>query len=272
MLDSVWDGAHVACVQITMAEQFGVEDRGRFYDAVGALRDVVVNHLLQLLAAATMDAPAEGETLDAARHRLFQAVAAADPARHVRDQYRGYRSTPGVARGSTTETYVALELRIENQRWRGVPFFLRAGKHLRSTVTELRFVLRPRPALGFLTGRQPGPNELVLRIDPHTGLRLILEAHRADAPGPQPIELDLEFARQGGEAPTPYEVLFQAALAGDPSVFTHQDTVEETWRIVQPLLDHPGDVHPCRKGSWGPAAAQALPAAHGGWRPPWTVE
>ena len=167
---------------------------------------------------------------------------------------------------------MALELRIENERWRDVPIYVRAGKHLRATVTELRFVLRPRPALGFLTARRPpGPNELVLRIDPHSGLRLVLEDHRADAPGPQPVELDLEFAREGGEAPTPYEVLFRAALAGDPSVFTHQDTVEETWRIVQPLLDHPGRIHPYRKGSWGPAAAHELPADHGGWRSPWTA-
>ncbi|MCW3046509.1 MAG: glucose-6-phosphate 1-dehydrogenase [Solirubrobacterales bacterium] len=271
MLESVWNRDHVACIQITMAESFGVEDRGRFYDAVGALRDVVVNHLLQLLAAATMDAPKDGDSLDAARHRLFQAVATADPSRYVRGQYSGYRSTKGVAARSTTETYAALDLRIDNDRWRDVPVHIRAGKHLRMTQTELRFILRAPPPPSFLSRRnQPEANELVLRIDPHTGLRLILEAHRADASGPEPINLDMEFARQGGEGPTPYEVLFHAALTGDTEFFTHQDTVEEAWRIVQPLLDHAPQTHSYRKGSWGPAAARELAKPHGGWRPLWT--
>ena len=271
MLESAWNRDHVACVQITMAESFGVEDRGRFYDAVGALRDVVVNHLLQLLAAATMDAPKDGESLDAARHRLFQAVAAADPSRYVRGQYSGYRSTAGVAARSTTETYAALELRIENERWRDVPFYIRTGKHLRITQTELRFILRAPPPPSFLSRRkQPAANDLVLRIDPHTGLRLILEAHRADALGPEPINLDMEFAQQGGEGPTPYEVLFHAALTGDAEFFTHQDTVDEAWRVVQPLLDDTPRLHSYRKGGWGPAAARELPESHGGWRPLWT--
>jgi glucose-6-phosphate 1-dehydrogenase len=270
ILEPVWNRDHVSCVQITLAEKFGVEDRGSFYDVVGALRDVVVNHLLQLLAAATMDAPRKGESVDAARHRLFKAVAAADPARYVRGQYGGYRSTPGVATRSTTETYAALELRIDNERWQGVPFYIRAGKHLPVTQTELRLVFRTRPPLTFLSGRKkPRANELVVRLDPTTGLRLILEAHRADAPGPEPISLELQFAEQGGEGPTPYEVLFHAALTGDGTFFTHQDTIEETWRIIQPLLDHPPRILPYRRGSWGPAAAGELPELDGGWRSPW---
>ena len=142
ILAPVWGSEHISSVQITMAESFGVEDRGRFYDAVGALRDVVVNHLLQLLAAAAMEAPRTGETLDDARHRLLTAVADADPSRYVRGQYTGYRATPGVAARSTTETYAALELRVDNERWRGVPFFVRAGKHLKVTQTELRLIFR----------------------------------------------------------------------------------------------------------------------------------
>jgi glucose-6-phosphate 1-dehydrogenase len=270
MLEPLWNGERISSVQVTMAEQFGVEDRGRFYDAVGALRDVVVNHLLQLVAAATMDAPRKNESLDAARHRLFESVAAADPTRYVRGQYSGYRATPGVSARSTTETYAALELRIENERWQGVPFYIRTGKHLPITQTELRLVFRAAAPLTFVSSRrQPRANELVVRIDPGTGLRLSLEAHRADAPGPEPISLEMEFAEQGGEGPTPYEVLFHAALTGDATFFTHQNTVDQTWRIIEPLLDHPPPVRPYRRGSWGPAAARKLPEADGGWRPPW---
>ena len=256
-----------------MAESFGVEDRGRFYDAVGALRDVVVNHLLQLLAAAAMEAPRKGETLDAARHRLLMAVADADPSRYVRGQYTGYRATPGVAPRSTTETYAALELRIDNERWRGVPFFIRTGKHLAVTQTELRLIFRDAAPLSFLAQRrQPSANELVLRIDPATGLRMILEAHRADAPGPEPITLGMDFAHQGGAGPTPYETLFEAALKGDHSPFTRQETVEEAWRIVQPLLDSHRRTQPYRRGSWGPKAANELlpPGQH--WRRPWAPD
>jgi len=271
MLEPVWNRDHVSCVQVTMAEQFGVEDRGRFYDAVGALRDVVVNHLFQLLAAATMEAPRKDESLDVPRHRLFEAVVAADPARYVRGQYGRYRATPGVAARSTTETYAALELRIDNERWRDVPFYIRAGKHLPITQTEVRVVFRAQTPLAFLSRRRrPRANELVVRIDPGTGLRLILEGHRADAHGPEPISLEMQFADQGGDGPTPYEVLFQAALTGDHSFFTRQDTIEQTWRIIQPLLDHPSPIHPYRLGSWGPAAARELPKPQGGWRSPWT--
>jgi glucose-6-phosphate 1-dehydrogenase len=270
MLGPVWNSGHVSSVEITMAESFGVEDRGRFYDAVGALRDVVVNHLLQLLAAATMDAPHGRETLDGARRGLLKAVADAEPGRYVRGQYAGYRATPGVASRSRTETYAALELRIDNERWRGVPFFIRTGKHLAVTQTEVRLIFRDASPLAFLAPRkQPRANELVLRVDPGTGIRMILEAHRADAAGPEPITLDMEFAEQGGEGPTPYEVLFEAALAGDRSLFTGQKTIEEAWRIVQPLLDAGERVHGYRRGSWGPAAADKILGDGRRWREPW---
>jgi glucose-6-phosphate 1-dehydrogenase len=215
-----------------------------------------------------MEAQRKGEAVDAARHRLFKKVVAADPTRYVRGQYSGYRATPGVGARSTTETYAALELRIDNERWQGVPFYIRTGKHLPITQTELRLVFHAPLPLTFLGKRkQPEANELVVRLDPSTGLRLILDAHRADAAGPEPISLEMEFAGQGGEGPTPYEVLFQAALTGDRAFFTNQNTIEEKWRIIQPLLDDPLRIQPYRRGSWGPAAARELPEVHSGWRP-----
>ncbi|MBV9362914.1 MAG: glucose-6-phosphate dehydrogenase [Solirubrobacterales bacterium] len=276
MLEPVWNRNHLACVQITMAESFGVEDRGHFYDPVGALRDVVVNHLLQLLATAAMEPPAGGDpdTLKDGKLAVFRAMPDAEAARYVRGQYDGYRDIDGVARDSNTETYVALRLEVDNWRWSGVPFFLRTGKHLPVRQTELRLLFRHPPRLHFLgtDHRRPEPNQIVVKIDPSTGIRMILDAQRADKPGANEIELDMEFAQEGGEGATPYEVLLHAALVGDSTHFTRQDNVEETWRIVQPLLDSPPALHPYAKGSWGPAEAHDLVAHYGGWHGPWVPE
>ena len=256
-----------------MAEDFGVETRGRFYDPVGALRDVVVNHLMQVVAAAAMEAPAGGdpETMRSAMTAVFRAVRTADPARYVRGQYDGYRSIEGVAADSTTETYTALALEIENWRWSGVPFFIRAGKCLPVTQTELRLVFKRSPRLGFgLRTSDSQTDHLVIRLDPSTGLRLDLMAQRADTGKPDAVSLDMRFADAGGEAPTPYEVLLHAAMAGRSVRFVRQDSVEEAWRIMQPLIDAPPPVQPYAPGSWGPSAADALVGANGGWPDPWT--
>ena len=274
MLEPVWSRNYLSSVQITMAEDFGVEDRGHFYDPVGALRDVVVNHLMQVLAAAAMEAPSRGDpqTIKDSQVALFRSVNEADPAHYVRGQYDGYRSIDGVAGDSTTETYAALRLEIENWRWAGVPFFIRTGKRLPVTQTELRLVFRHPPRLGFTAfNGAVEPNQLVIKLDPSTGIQLLVEAHRADESGSHTIELDMEFAEEGGEGPTPYEVLLHAALVGDSTRFTRQDGVEETWRIMQPLLDAPPPVHPYPPGSWGPKEADALTEGHGKWYGPWIV-
>jgi glucose-6-phosphate 1-dehydrogenase len=274
VFEPVWSRHYVSAVEITMAESFGVEDRGHFYDPVGALRDVVVNHLMQVVAAAAMEPPTsfDGSALKDGMVSLYRTIAAADPANYVRGQYEGYTSIDGVAPDSSTESYAALRLEIDNWRWSGVPFFIRTGKCLPATQTELRLVFEGLPPrLGFGLKRAPEPDQLIVKLDPTTGVRLLLEAQRGANVEPEQISLDMEFAKQGGEAPTPYEVLLQAALVGNDRRFTRQDGIEEAWRVMAPLLEHPPPVHPYAKGSWGPKEADRIVAGHGGWHEPWVT-
>lgn len=272
LFEPVWNREHVAAVQITMTEDFGVEDRGAFYDAVGALRDVVQNHLLQVLALIAMEAPvaADPGALWDKRLEVFRAIPDIAPRRAVRGQYRDYRAVPGVAADSGTETYVALRLEIDSWRWTGVPFFIRAGKGLKARATEVRLVLRTPPRLAFLRQRHhPDPDHIILRIDPDAGLRVRLMSKAADGASTRDLNLDASFLGELGRSPEPYERLLLDALTGDHALFTREDSVEETWRILDPLIADPPPLVWYDRGSWGPPEADALVRGHPPWHVPW---
>jgi glucose-6-phosphate 1-dehydrogenase len=270
IFEPLWNRDRIQCVQVTMAENFGVEDRGGFYDPVGALRDVVQNHLLQLIGLFASEPPstADADGQRDKRVEVFRAIPSIDPKHYVRGQYDGYQAVSGVKPGSQTETFAALRLEIDNWRWSGVPFYIRAGKALPVRATEIRVIFKRPPKLAFAS-HTPDPNELILRIDPSPGTDLIIQAKEPDANTTRTVDLSLIFSEELGEAPEPYERLLCDAMCGDSSHFTREDGVEETWRIVQPLLDAPPPVEPYKSGSWGPPGANKLVAGHPSWREPW---
>jgi glucose-6-phosphate 1-dehydrogenase len=274
IFEPIWNRNSIDCVQITMAEDFGVADRGSFYDPVGAVRDVVVNHLMQIVAACAMEQPASRDerSLKDAMFAVFSAMPKANPKQYVRGQHEGYRKIDGCAKNSTTETFAAMRFEIDNWRWSGVPFFIRTGKVLPVEQWELRLIFKDPPRLGYGSRemQRPAPDELVVRLHPTTGIRLLVDAQRSDSDAPEQVNLDMEFAEQGGEGPAPYEVLLQAAMIGNSTRFTRQDNIEETWRICGPLLEKPPRILPYKPGTWGPKAADRLVKDFGGWREPWT--
>jgi glucose-6-phosphate 1-dehydrogenase len=267
--EPLWNRNVVSSVKITMAEAFGVEDRGAFYDSVGALRDVMQNHLLQMVALLGMEQPVnEGsKALRDEKAKVLQCARAVEPEHYVRGQYEGYLDVPGVRPGSDTETYGAFRLDIDSPRWSDVPFFLRAGKALGRTVTEMtiEFKRPPRP-LWIAEHSHVARNSIRIEVKPENFDAITwLHKEPGESMMPQAITLAPAPDERADTGPEPYELLIEEAMKGDPTLFAREDTVLESWRIVEQILTEYPPVQTYAPGSWGPDEGSALVRGHAGW-------
>ena len=268
-LEPIWNREHVRRVQITVAESFGVAGRGRFYEEAGAIRDVIQNHVLQVLSLLTMDPPAERdpEALRDEKARLLKSIAPLTPKQVVRGQFRGYRDEKGVAKDSTVETFAAARLHVDSWRWANVPFLIRTGKRLPITATEILVEFRRPPQIVFDEPRPGDANAVrfVLSPDVAIGLRA-----RAKVPGEKLAGEDVELVARHhhpDELP-PYERLLGDAMRGDPTFFAGEDAVQAAWKVVDPILGDATPVYSYEPGTWGPAEADALIDGSGSWHEP----